>query len=79
MTDDPSRADVTEKQQTKLEVQVAILGANAIAICDCKAVTFYVVMKQDDDGNNFIVALVCPGCDHVMKVPFETSPVAGTA
>ena len=81
---DAEARQMSKALKAKMMEHVATLGGNALAICDCKAVTFYVAMKSDPNGNNFILALICPGCKKTLRVPFnsmadEVGDVAGSA
>ena len=76
---DDDKPELSDADKEKITLHMAALGANGLAVCDCKAVTFYVGLKSDEQGNNFILGLICPACFEFMRVPFDSSPVAGSA
>ena len=76
---DDDGAEMDAAQREELELHLAMLGASGVAICDCKAVTFYVALQLNAAGDNHIVALICPACKKDLRVPFFHDASAGSA
>lgn len=73
------RTTVTPLKSSPL---TAVLGVNAVTICDCGAASFKVgIAYNPTTGNNFIRALECTACGHQMpathKADSGLAPSAG--